>query len=162
MGYYVRAFCTSDRVPTIKEIFDWAASQGYKLGVSDNFKDIDMKSNNWERVDILYKAGKLPILSEINRDEGTDNCLMREEIEEFKERLSEVRGLLNIKKKKVETHLANTRYIVANELPISNIDDDGYNANYIFLKYFVVHCGGMIQANGEGFYEGDKLIIKID
>lgn len=161
MGYYVRAFCTSDKVPTIKEIFDWVASKGYKLGVPDDLVDFDLNSNNWEHVDILYKEGKLPILSEINRDNFTDDCLLREELDEFREFLSDVNGFFNLKKKKVEKHINKTKYIVANQLPTSDIDEDGYNVNGIFMEYFVNHCGGMIQADGEGFYENSKLIVKI-
>jgi hypothetical protein len=56
-------------------------------------------------------------------------------------------------------HLAATAFVIACQLPSSDIEDDGYNVNGHFLTFFVEHCGGMIQADGEGFYEGDKLIL---
>jgi hypothetical protein len=161
MGYYIRAFCLSDKVPTIREILTWAASQGCKLEIASDFQNLDLDLIEWEQVGIVYKQGKLPFLCEINRDDGTDDCLMREEVEEFKEFLSEVKGLFNINKKKVLNQLERTRFIISNQIPTSDFDDEGYDANGIFLTYFVQHCGGMIQADGEGFYEGNKLIVKI-
>jgi len=31
-----------------------------------------------------------------------------------------------------------------------------------FPDYFVQHNGGMIQADGEGFYEGNKVIVALE
>jgi hypothetical protein len=84
---------------------------------------------------------------------------MKEEIGEFLEFIG--RPGLSFKKRKVIEHLKKTRYIIACQLPTSDIDDDGYDANGDFLTYFVENCGGIIQADGEGFYEGSKLIVKL-
>jgi len=51
-------------------------------------------------------------------------------------------------------------FIIASQL-LNDIEDDGYNANGWFLDYFVQHCGGMIHADGEGFYDGDKIILEM-
>lgn len=58
-------------------------------------------------------------------------------------------------------HLGQTRFTVACQLPTSDIDDDGYDAVGAFLEYFVTHSGGMIQADGEGFYRGNRLIVEL-
>jgi hypothetical protein len=44
---------------------------------------------------------------------------------------------------------------------LDDIDDDGYNAVATFLRYFVEYCGAMIQADGEGFYEGDRVLVEL-
>ena len=159
MGYYVRAFCTSEHIPSIKELLEWAESQGCLLFVPDG---TDLEARDWDQLDIYYKKEKLPFLSEINRYQDDAECLMRTEIEEFKEFLSEVRSFLNFGKTKVINHLNKAKYIVANQIPTSDFDDDGYNALGVYLQYFVKYCGGMVQADGEGFYEGNKLIVKLD
>ena len=159
MGYYTRAFCTSEKVPTIKELIEWAETKGIKLFTSD---EIDLETRDWDDVAIYYRKDKLPILSEINHEEDDEACLMKNEIEEFKEFLSDVKGFLNPSKSKVIEHLGKTRFIVANQLPTSDIEDDGFDANGIVLQYFEKHCGGMIQIDGEGFYEGNKLIIRLE
>ncbi len=51
---------------------------------------------------------------------------------------------------------------MAAELATSDIDDDGYDALGNLLAYFVENNGGMIQADGEGFYEGDRLIVELE
>jgi hypothetical protein len=61
----------------------------------------------------------------------------------------------------VIVHLNSTRFIVACQLPSTDIDDDGFDANGEFLNYFVERCGGMIQADGEGFYEGHEVVVPL-
>jgi hypothetical protein len=55
-------------------------------------------------------------------------------------------------KKQVIAHLRKTQFIVSCQL-LSDCDNDGFEANGQFLDYFVDHCGAMIHAGGEGFYE---------
>ena len=69
---------------------------------------------------------------------------------------------MSLEKNKVLKHLKNTNYIVATKLPTDDIDDDGYNANGELLNYFVRNFEGMIQADGEGFYEGFEVIVKTE
>ena len=58
-------------------------------------------------------------------------------------------------------HLKATRFIVALRLPKGDMDDAGWDANGQILTYFLDHCGALIQADGEGFYEGAKLILEL-
>jgi hypothetical protein len=65
----------------------------------------------------------------------------------------------------VLAHLRDSSAIVSVQL-LSDIDDDGYDAvGYdavgVFLGCFVEHCDGMTQADGEGFYEGDRTIVEL-
>jgi hypothetical protein len=60
----------------------------------------------------------------------------------------------------VLAHLRESRAVVTVQL-FSDIDDGGYDAVGIFLGFFVEHCGGMIHADLEGFYDGDRLIVKL-
>lgn len=159
MGYYVRALCKSEKVPTLKEVFDCCATKNINLKVhSDYSKDVDLDSRNWEQFALEYERGKLPIIVEVNRDDGNEDCLFRREINAFIEIIGSPG--LSLSKRKVLQHLKETNFTVADQL-LSDVDDNGYDANWEFLRYFVEHCGGMIQADGEGFYESTKLIVKI-
>jgi hypothetical protein len=102
----------------------------------------------------LLPDGKLPI-----RNDST-HSLAREEIEEFLESLEDAPR--NGNRKRVEDHLRATRFVVAAPLPTSDIDDDGHDADGWVMRFFVERYDGMIHADGEGFYEGDKLIVKLD
>ena len=58
---------------------------------------------------------------------------------------------------------ASRRYHICHCMSVANVGhrNDGNNANGHFLTFFVEHCGGMIQADGEGVYEGAKLILPL-
>ena len=159
MGYYLRVFCKSDSKPKVKQILD------HINGLSSGFKTItnltpgECDSNSWTEFELKYKSSKLPISIEYNQVSGASE-LAKEEIQEFIEEIG-APGLFSIKKKKIIKHLRETKYIVASQL-LSDIDDDGYNANGEFLKYFVNNYEGLIHADGEGFYSNDKIILETE
>jgi hypothetical protein len=151
VGYYVRAFCTKREPSPLRAVLAYAAERGAHLAVDPPAKESSLDDNNWEQVGIAYKDHKVPILLEVNRDDG-DESLMREEIEEFIELLEDAPK--SRKRRRVEKHLRSTRFIVAAQLPTADLDEDGYAALGHVLTYFVNNNGAMIQADGEGFYEG--------
>jgi hypothetical protein len=172
MGYYVRAFCTDSNIPDLATIQAWLRKRGSPAVIDDPNHAVeaaeagelrpailDLATSDWEQVAIAYRAGKLPILAECNRDDGTDESLMREEIAEFVDVIGEPGR--SAAKKRVLEHLAATKFVVACQLPTSDLEDDGLDANGEFLNFFVEHCGGMIQADGEGFYDNDEVIVAL-
>jgi hypothetical protein len=159
VSYYVRAFCTTGEPPAIRPILDFAKERGFVVEGVSNATGLDDPA--WEQAAVVYKTGKSPILLEINREQaGEDGSLFREEIEEFLEFLEDAPN--NSNRKRVEQHLRETRFTVAAQLATSDIDDDGYNALGNMLRYFVEHNGGMIQADGEGFYDGNEVIVALE
>jgi hypothetical protein len=170
MGYYVRAFCKASTIPSLAVIQTWLHEHEHAPGVwfadpnhtadepsGPALSASDLQSPDWTQVELVYKPGKLPIVVECNRDDEPDS-LVRAEVAEFRELIGEPKR--STAKRRVLDHLAETKFIVACQL-LSDIDDDGYEANYQFLNYFVQRCAGIIQADGEGFYDGDKIIIKV-
>jgi hypothetical protein len=95
---------------------------------------------------------------ELNK-KGDSESTCEEEIEEFLEMLEEVRK--SKKKDLIIKHLHQTAFVVACQIPTSDFEDDGFNAVGTFLQYFLQHSGGMIQADGEGFYDGTKLVVAL-
>ncbi len=150
MAYYLRAFCTSDDIPPLREVLEWAASQGVRLDVPS----ADLDSDTWGQAEVLYTADRSPIVAEANAD-----TLAHEEVDEFIESLEDVDE--SPEKQKVLEHLRQTKAVIAVQL-LGDIDDDGYTAAGTFLTYFIEQCGGLIQADGEGFYERERLIVELD
>lgn len=149
MPYYLRAFCTAKETPTINTVLQTLSQLGflYDAQVDD---PAELDSAPWGQFDLIYKADKRPIVVECDHDDGKES-LVREECGEF---AAELAGLDDSPaKEKVLKHLKKTRFIVSCQL-LSDIDEDGHDAKKELLGYFVDHCGGMIQADGEGFYEG--------
>jgi hypothetical protein len=154
MGYYVRAFCKAAVTPSLAAIKAWLHERAPDV----RFTEVaDLQATDWTEVDLVYKSDRQPIIVECNRD-GDPDSLVREEAAEFSEKIGKPGR--SASKRRVLDHLAATKVIVACRL-LSDIDDDGYEANYQFLSYFVAHCDGMIQADGEGFYDGDEIIVEV-
>lgn len=158
MGYYVRVFCTSDKKPTIRQVLDHINQSGCGFTAQTNLSDEELSTETWTSFDLSYKKGRLPILVECNHIADADG-LAKDEINEFMDELGPA-GFFACKKKKVIQHLQACKYIVTNQLAISDFEDIGYDANGEFLTYFVSNYGGIIHAEGEGFYKGTDVIVK--
>ncbi|MGD2118772.1 MAG: hypothetical protein PVG66_10455 [Chromatiales bacterium] len=153
MPYYVRAFCKSDAVPSVSELESILKSEysGVRLETED------ARDGKWGNAEYYYKDGNQPVVVECNYNDGPES-LAAEECEEFIEEIGSPG--LSMAKRKVLDHLKNTKYIISCQL-LSDIDDDGYHLNGELLNIFVNNYGGLIQADGEGFYKGHKLVVKL-
>lgn len=118
----------------------------------------ELDSDPWREAEIRYKPDKQPLVVDVSRADS-DGELFSEEVEEFVEFLDDVDE--SAEKHRVLTHLRDSRAVVGAQL-LNDIDDDGYNSVGVFLGFFVEHCGGMIQADSEGFYDGDRLIVELE
>jgi hypothetical protein len=156
MGYYVRAFCSSDEIPSLRAILDWANAAGVPLELDVDHVSPDLDAANWREAEIRYKPAKQPIQVNVTR---SGDELLSEEVGEFVEFLEDVPE--SPARRKVLHHLKKTKAIVAAQL-LGDVDDDGHLAAGTFLDFFTEHCGGKIQADAEGFYEGDELIVELE
>ncbi len=157
MGNYIRAFCVGEEVPPITKVVQWLATREVHLKVADG-DPMRMQSRGWEQVSLIYKEGKLPIIARCTRVDGKDPSA-GDEVKDFIQRIGAVGK--NKAKKRVVEHLKATRFVIALRLPKGDMDDAGWDANGQILTYFLDHCGALIQADGEGFYEGSKLILEL-
>lgn len=162
MGYYMRAFCTEPTVPSLADVVDWTKAKGCPVQIDPEAAAEGPEATDWliQQVPILYKQGKNPFLVEISR-KGTEGTLFEDEIAEFIEAVGETRW--SPAKNKVIKHLRSVQYTFVCQLLTSDLDDDGLDAAGWFTAYFIdTDCGGMIQADGEGFYINRKLVVKLD
>ena len=159
MGNYVRVFCTEGEPVPLRPVLAYLAEHGAPIALDSTGNAPDLDDDSWEQADIIYENNKAPIVLEISREVAQGGSFVREEIEEFRELLRESLNIWN--RVRVARHLRKTRFIVAARLPTSDIDNDGYEALGHLLNYFVDNNGGMVQADGEGFYRGRKLILRL-
>ena len=150
MAYFLRAFCTSGGATTLREVFQWSADQGVELQAPT----VDLDTPDWQEAEITYAAERQPFIAERTTGEP-----LRAEVEEFIEFLEDAED--SPEKDKVSDHMRRSQVVVAVQL-LGDIDEDGYTAATMFLQYFVDHSSGLIQADGEGFYEGGRLIIELE
>ncbi len=95
----------------------------------------------------------------LNRVDGAES-LAAQEIAEFVSVLEARKK--SRKRDTVLDQLRKTRFVVACEIPTLGFEDAGFHALDVFLAYFVVNSGGMVQADGQGFYDMGKLIVEME
>jgi hypothetical protein len=149
MSYFLRAFCTTDELPPLRRVLDWAANEGVVLELHAPVDEQD-----WREAELRYSRGKEPLVVEASRARREDG-LLSDEVAEFEELLVDVED--SPEKQKVLAQLRNSRAVVAVQL----LGDDGYDAAGTFLRFFVECCDAMIQVDGEGFYERDRLLVEL-
>lgn len=155
MGYYFRVFCTAETVPPLAEVLRWVQQQGVPVTA-------DPADATWATVPlrIHYAEGAPPFTVELNRRDGAES-LATQEIAEYERLVAELKK--SRKREQVLDQLKRTRYVVACEIPItSGFTDAGFHALDVFLAYFVALCEGMVQADGQGFYDMGKLILEVE
>ncbi|HZS90486.1 MAG TPA: hypothetical protein VFE42_23715 [Chloroflexota bacterium] len=157
MATYARVLCTSPAVPTVRQVLQWTADDGYHLELDPEFARVGLDSPDWHQVGLIHKMGKSSVWIEIDDDADDEDSLVRQEVAQFEQEVSKKAASMN--RGKVLAHLANTCCIVAIETPF---DFDEYGAEVVssILGYFIEHCGGLVQADGYGFYEGEDLILE--
>ena len=119
--------------------------------------DVDPSSPDWTQASISYRLEKQPFLAEKTMSTEPE---AKGELEEFVELLEDAPD--SPAKDKVLVHLRETRFIIANQIPTSDFEEGGYDSVGEFMRFFAEQNGGMIQADGEGFYEGEKLVVELD
>ncbi len=155
MGYYFRVFCTTDVVPPLADVLQWVQKQGVPVTANP-------AGATWgtSPLHIQYADGAPPFAAELNRRDG-DESLATQEITEYIRLVEALRK--SRKRDTVLDHLKKTRFVVACEIPVDkNFDDAGFHALDVFLAYFVSQSEGMVQADGQGFYDMGKLIVELE
>jgi hypothetical protein len=156
VGYYLRAFCTAEDLPPLGRVFAWAAARGVSLEREHEPDQGALDSAGWGTAEVRYQHGKRPLTVDVSR--AADHGPLFEDVEEFVELLGEVDE--SVDKRRVLAHLRASRAVVTVQL-FSDVDNDGYDAVGAFLGFYVEQCGGMVHADLEGFYDGDRLIVEL-
>jgi len=142
-------------------VLDWVQGRGVTLTIDPEIQLADGDSHTWCDVphSLRYAENAAPFQVEVNMNTAPDS-LAAQEIHEF---LQELRTLKKSRKRdRVIEHLQHTKFTVPCQIPISEFDDAGFHAIDVFLAYFLVHCDGLIQADGQGFYEMGQLIVEME
>lgn len=63
-------------------------------------------------------------------------------------------------KAQVTAHLGQTQFVICCQL-LGDITEQGFEANDALFEFFVQKYGGMIQADGEGFYGAEGLLVDL-
>jgi len=162
MGYYVRAFCTASMAPPLGVVLNALTARGIAIA-ADAVPPEDLRASDWEEATLGFGPNRRSFVVTCDRETSPGHTLVREEVQQFIEFLQD--GPPSPERKRVVDHLRATRFIIACRFPAAAAADDdegGCAAGRGFLSYFVAHCGGLVQADGEGFYEGDRIVLAVE
>ena len=155
MSYFTRVFCCAETFPAFNVIVRHMRilNSTYRLEA-----EVDENGGFWTSLDFYYKDGKCPIPVELSwcDEEGSIGA---EELVEFIEEIGPPG--LSFAKREVIEHLKKTKFLVCNQL-LSDLDDEGYEANDRLMQFFVEGFQGMMHADDEGFYKSDgQLLLRV-
>jgi hypothetical protein len=152
VAYYLRVFCRSLEPVLLRDVVEQAASEGVALTVSN---DVAPDDPDWRRAEIGFSDERPPLIAEIDRDSE----VVTEEVEDFTELIGPPG--LSRSKRGVLDHLRETKAILALQIVTASADDATYDAAGAVVRYFAQERDGVIQADGEGSYDGTRLIVPV-
>ena len=142
MGYYVRALLTDWEPRPLRDLIEFSREYGCELR-PERPDEAPLDEPEWRAADLIGPQATVPIEVEVNLDDGRPDGMVREEVREFREELEDAEGTPDALTK-VREHLDRTIAIVAVRV----------------LAYYAQREGVLFQADAEGFYEGEQLIVE--
>jgi hypothetical protein len=159
MGYYMRVLLADWDERPLSDLLRFTKDFGCELRLGMERPDAaSVDDPAWREADLLGPSSTAPIEVEVALDDGSPDCLVREERDELREELEDSDSDPSAKARVAE-HLDRTRAIVAVRVLASDADDN-LAAAHAVLAYYAQRPAVMFQADAEGFYEGEELIVE--
>jgi hypothetical protein len=152
MGYYIRILGIKDPNILISEIA--AAIEKEELKATLSFDEPE-SPKDWSVLQISNEHGDA--LAQVERNPVVDGELGREELEEFREEITDCKPESAIKW--LDQYFGKIKVIYAFQLLNSAFEDDNYSIISVVRNTIWNKTGGILQADGEGFTNEDGYHI---
>lgn len=153
----IRVFCAASTFPSVRDCLGFAAGagEGVLLAIdTDESAALDPDSPDWSAVRLVYREDASLLTVAVLRD--TDDApAFRDTLDRFTTALATSDAP---DAAAVRDYLTTTRAIVAVTLP-TDAGDDALEAAAWFTRIFVEKYDGLLQADGEGFYDEDNDLL---
>jgi hypothetical protein len=137
-------------------LIEYLKARGATPIIPPEVTDKLLNSWNWVGMEIGYAKDKKPILVTCVRKGGAQDDIFKQDIE----------GLLNfvevhheIDNWRVADQLRGCRFYIADILDKNDITEEGYDFNGWILQFFQENCDGMVQIDGQGFYDEEGELL---
>jgi hypothetical protein len=168
MTYYLEAFCTHTEIPSRGEILTWAEVRQPWFGFAppgEALSPDELQDRRWDASAVfydrddaftvdIYRAGMPSAIS------GRDVLLSL--VNQFRRSVEQLPA--SPERDNVLSHLDHSQFVVSVSVPLSQFgeDDRAWGAASLFLDYFVENCGGLVHAEGHGFYDRNgRLVVEV-
>jgi hypothetical protein len=154
MSYRVRAFCTTEAVPTIRSLLTWLRDEaGFTAADVPGERPKALDSAAWKSFELVYDPDKESLLVECDRDAGPRSLCARE----VRGELESLEGVKDSEaRRRVADCLGRTRFVVCCRVDGDDDHGEAFTVRSI-LDYFVDHCGAILDVEYEGFYSCSDL-----
>jgi len=157
--FFTRVFCLRKEPPPIGLLLEFLKARGATPILPSEVNEKLLNSWNWVGVEIGYHKDKKPLLLTCIRKGGAQDEVFQQDIGGF---LHFVEAHREIDNWRVADQLHACRFYVATILDKNDITDEGYDFNGWVLQFFQENCDGMVQIDGQGFYnEEGELIFEL-
>jgi hypothetical protein len=159
MTYYLSAFCTDGEIPSPGQVQTWATGRTPPITIDPD----EPPDCRWHSINIYYgpddRAFTVDIYGPGDPPEYDWLDVLPGTIEDFRAALETLPPTPG--RDRVLAHLARTRFLVSISVPLSQFaqDEIAWSATDLLLQYFIERHGGMVHAEGEGFYDHDQKIL---
>jgi len=157
--FFTRVFCLRKEPPPLSLLIEYLKARGATPIIPPEVTDKLLNSWNWVGMEIGYAKDKTPILVTCVRKGGAQNDIFKQDIENL---LNFVEAHREIDNWRVADQLRGCRFYIANVLDKNDVTEEGYDFNGWILQFFQENCDGMVQIDGQGYYdENGELIFEL-
>lgn len=154
--FFTRVFCLRKESPPLGLLIEFLKARGATPIIPSEVNEKLLNSWNWVGLELGYAKDRKPILLTCVRKGGAQEDIYKTDIE----------GLLHF----VESHheddnwrvvdqLRACRFYIATILDKNDISEEGYDFNGWILQFFQENCDGLVQIDGQGFFNAEGEII---
>jgi hypothetical protein len=164
MTYYLTALCTDGNVPSRGEVLAWAKGREPWLGFvppGETCPPEELDNQDWHAQGMFYNQDDFFVVDIYRAGDRHDvlGDICASVVDGFRGNLEQLSP--SPQRNQVLQHLARTRFVVSVAVPVSQFGDDerAWGAVHLLLDYFVERHGGLVHAEGEGFYDSHGRLL---
>ena len=156
MPHPIRVYCPGPTLPTVARLQAFAAERGRPLAPYEEYAEDDPAAPTWCSIGLTWRRDRSPLFIEIERFEGPDGRLLRQEQRAVRERLAALPA--GARREEALRRVRALRFVAGVVLPGEGLDDAGWQAVDALVACFEQDAQGVAWIAGRGFYlDGQAL-----
>lgn len=158
MSDLIQIFCSEEPPPTLKQVMEFLSEEGFDIKFEEGEEEDeeqDQEDPSWTEARLIYDDEQEALVLECWRSEESD------EFDELRDELiATVEDMEETGAKKVLRRLKKAQFVIQ-ILPCDS-DEEGESVVNALTAFFAAEFGGLVHVEGDGFYEGDDLLLEME
>jgi len=154
--FFTRVFCLRKESPPLALLIEFLKAKKLTPILPKEVDDKLLNVWNWVGVELTYNKDRAPILLTCVRKDSAQGEIFDQDIQRLLNFAEAHRELDNWQ---VVDQLRGCRFYVATILDKNDITEEGYDFNGWILQFFQENCNGMVQIDGQGFFDAEGEVL---